>query len=176
MSASHASAQARRVVTGLDASGRSTIVSDEFTSARLMTPGNTKCDIWRLGSLPANLRDEDGLDAGVLTAPPPAGLVHRVVTIPPDSEWDRSVGYSDANGPLPGTISLEESGGIPGMHITDTLDFVTVLSGELHAVLEEAVTVLRPGDTIVMRGVKHSWSNPTDQATTIVSVMIDAAR
>jgi hypothetical protein len=51
LSASQASAQARRVVTGLDASGRSAIVSDGLASARLMTPGNTKCDIWRLGSL-----------------------------------------------------------------------------------------------------------------------------
>src|ERR1700681_2031213 len=104
MATAHENAQARRVVTGLDDSGRSRIVVDELVSTRLVSPGNTKCDIWRLSALPASVDDWDGLDVGVLTSPAPNGLVYRVVTIPPDTEWDMSAGYRDANGLLPGMV------------------------------------------------------------------------
>jgi quercetin dioxygenase-like cupin family protein len=49
----------------------------------------------------------------------------------------------------------EEAAGIPGMHSEDTLDIVTVVSGEIYVVLEAGETVLREGDTLVMRGAKH---------------------
>jgi mannose-6-phosphate isomerase-like protein (cupin superfamily) len=176
MSGEYASAQARRVVTGLDADGRSAFVSDGDTPARLVTPGNTKCDIWRTRALPAVLMDGDGLDVGVLTEPVRGGLVYRVVTVPPDSAWDRSVGYSDANGPLPWSIDPADSGGIPGMHFTETIDFVTVISGEIYAVLETGEARLGPGDTFVQRGTVHAWSNRADVPVTFVSVMASATR
>jgi mannose-6-phosphate isomerase-like protein (cupin superfamily) len=152
------------------------VVSDEATPARLVSPGNTKCDLWRIDSLPASLTDGDGLDVGVLTSPAHGGLNYRLTSIPPDSEWDRAAGYRDANGPLPGSIDPADAGGIPGMHFTDTIDFVTILSGELYLILETGETVLRPGDTLVQRGTIHAWSNRTDAPVTLVSVMISAQR
>jgi quercetin dioxygenase-like cupin family protein len=101
--------------------------------------------------------------------------VYRITSFPPDSEFDRSQGYSDARGPLAGSIALVDSGGIPGLHVTETVDLVTMLSGELWAVMETGETVLRPGDTLVHRGTKHAWSNRTDKPAVMVSLMIDAA-
>jgi quercetin dioxygenase-like cupin family protein len=173
---SHDEAQARRAVTGLDASGRSVFVADALVTSRLVSAGNTKCDVWRVDELPAAMDDWDGLDIGVLTAPAEGGLVYRVVTVPPDSEWDMSVGYSDAHGALSGMVDPLEAGGIPGLHFTDTVDIVTVLTGELHVVLESAETLLRPGDTLVQRGTKHAWNNRTDQPASIVALMVSATR
>jgi uncharacterized cupin superfamily protein len=51
---------------------------------------------------------------------------------------------------------------IPGMHIHETVDIVTVVAGEPYAVFEERETLLRPGDTIVVRGSMHTWSNRGD--------------
>jgi quercetin dioxygenase-like cupin family protein len=173
---SHESAQARRVVTGLDASGLSEVVADAFVTSRLVSAGNTKCDIWRVHELPAALDGWDGLDVGVVTAPDESGLVYRVVTVPPDSEWDMSVGYGDARGALSGMVDPSEAGGILGLHFTETVDIVTVLTGELHVMLESAETLLKPGDTLVQRGTKHAWNNRTDQPALIVALMVSATR
>jgi mannose-6-phosphate isomerase-like protein (cupin superfamily) len=169
----HHDAQARRVVVGYDVDGKSTVVQDGFTTTRLAGPGNTKCDIWRVERVPAPPMSSDGLDGRVITAPPSDGLSVRVVTFPPDSEWDRSRGYSDANGPLPGSVPAGEDGGIPGLHATKTLDILTVISGEIYGVLESGEVLLRPGDVLVMQaGAKHAWSNKTATTVTVVTTSI----
>ncbi|OOP60492.1 hypothetical protein BMF89_16625 [Arthrobacter sp. SRS-W-1-2016] len=178
MTGHHKDAQARRVVVGYDDDGKSAVLQDGLSTTRLVGPGNTKCDIWRLGTVPVPSLSEldDGLDGRVITAPPTDGLVVRVVTFPADSEWDRSQGYSDANGSLEGSVSVADAGGIPGMHSTNTLDILVVISGELHVVLETGETLLRQGDTLVMTsGAKHAWSNKTDSTATVVTVAVSAA-
>ena len=39
-----------------------------------------------------------------------------------------------------------------GMHQTDTIDVVTVISGEIWAMVETGETLVRAGDTVVQRG------------------------
>jgi mannose-6-phosphate isomerase-like protein (cupin superfamily) len=114
----------------------------------------------------------DGLEGQVITQPPTEGLVYRITTFPPDSEWDRAQGYADANGPLPGSVPPEEVGGILGMHRTTTFDILCVLSGELVLVLETGETVLRPGDTLVLRGQPHAWSNRTEKPASVAALLI----
>jgi quercetin dioxygenase-like cupin family protein len=125
--------------------------------------------------VPASYSDGPGLADGVVTQPPKGGLVFRVVTFAPDSEWDQNLGYSDANGQLPGTVDASETGGRPGFHVTDTVDIVTILSGEIVAIMETDETVLRAGDTLIQRGTRHAWSNRTNMTVTLQSVMISAA-
>ena len=48
------------------------------------------------------------------------------------------------------------------MHTTDTIDIVTVISGEACVLLDTGETTMRQGDTIVQRGTKHAWHNRTD--------------
>ena len=83
----------------------------------------------------------------VITRSAPEGLLVRVVTFPPDSEWDRSVCYSDSSGSLP--VSVTHSS-IPGLHSTNSLDVLNVISGELNVELEDGQTLLRSGDVLVM--------------------------
>jgi mannose-6-phosphate isomerase-like protein (cupin superfamily) len=171
----HLAAQARRVVTGVNDQGKSTVVLDEPTPHRLPNPGNTKCDIWRMDRVPTTKTADDALEGvGVVTEPSRHGLVHRVVTFPPDSEWDRSLGYADSRGTLPTGNPGNDDGGIPGLHVTDTVDFLTVIAGELVCELEEGEVLLRPGDTMIQRGTKHAWSNRTSDVVTVVSVMVAA--
>ena len=66
--------------------------------------------------------------------------------------------------------------GIPGLHTTDTIDLVTVISGEIYAITESAETLMRPGDSLVQRGTKHAWSNRGDEPCTLVAVHVAAAR
>lgn len=172
----HLNAQARRVVAGVDADGKSTIVLDENTATRAAAEAFTVCDVWRVERLPVHVDQEDTLDGTVALSPPPEGLVVRVTTFPPDSEWDPASAYGESLEALQGADAEVADDSIPGLHATDTVDVVTVLSGELYAVLERKETLLRPGDTFVQRGTKHTWSNRGDVPATVVAIMMAAER
>jgi quercetin dioxygenase-like cupin family protein len=53
---------------------------------------------------------------------------------------------------------------------------MTVLDGEVYAVLEEGETLLRAGDTMIQRGTRHAWSNRSDHPVTVVTTMLPATR
>ena len=62
------------------------------------------------------------------------------------------------------------------MHQTDTIDIVTVISGEVWAVVETGETLMKPGDTLVQRGTKHAWRNRSDSPCVIASVHVSIVR
>ncbi|MGR9235111.1 mannose-6-phosphate isomerase-like protein (cupin superfamily) [Rhizobium leguminosarum] len=64
----------------------------------------------------------------------------------------------------------------PGMHISDSVDFVHILSGEVVLELERREILVRQGDIVIMRGGWHNWRNETDQPCTVASVMVGANR
>ncbi len=61
----------------------------------------------------------------------------------------------------------------PGMHRTDTLDYVLVLSGQCTLVLDAADVELRQGDCIVQRATSHAWVNRSDAPCLLAVVLID---
>jgi len=165
----------RRVICGLDAEGRSTIVSDADAASAERAGGTILTDLWRVESLPAHFED-DAFTGEIGAAPSLAGAVVRTCTFPPDSEIDMQAfdrAMREIYGPQERT---GDDGTVPGMHWTDTVDVVVVLTGELHAVLETGETVLRPGDSLVQRGTRHAWSNRSDQPATVLSIMMGATR
>ena len=61
------------------------------------------------------------------------------------------------------------------MHQTPSLDYVTVIRGKLLLELDDGKTVeLHPGDTVVQRGTRHAWRNPTDEPAAISVVLLGA--
>jgi integrase len=62
----------------------------------------------------------------------------------------------------------------PSMHRTDTLDMFTVAYGEIYLVSDTDETLLKPGDTAIVQGVNHVWSNRSDKPRMIVGVMVHA--
>ena len=180
MGAKQPQPRARRVVTGLDSSGRPAIVSDADATARLTRPGGaTVTEIWRVDRLPAHPDDAGPLAAEEVLAPPPDGLAVRVCTFPPDSALDAET-YGSYAASIAGSYGPGAAPGgqrpIPGLHRTDTVDVITVVSGELCLVTENGETILRPGDSVVQRGTPHAWSNRTDSTTTVVAIMMGALR
>lgn len=122
----------RRVVTGLDEQGRSTVVIDgpvprfNEMSAAL---------VWRTDKTPA---DNSGNADSVV--PYAVELLHT-----PGSN------FAVCQFP-PNTPEL--------MHATDTIDYLVILAGRVTLVLEEGEAELGPGDLVVDRGVLHGWRNP----------------
>lgn len=171
----HTDARVRRVVAGLDAAGRSAIVSDDETPSRVETPGFTINQIWQVDALPVPVTAEDG-SQGVSIAPPRTGFVYLLATFPPDASWDVAAGYGDALAAAGDGGSHVADDTIAGLHETDTVDCVTILFGEIHAVLETGEVLLKAGDSFVQRGTKHTWSNRSDKPCTLVAAMAGARR
>lgn len=168
-------ANPRRVVSGTGPHGRSLIESDGPNPNRLESPAFTINQIWQVPSLPPHVGDLDASGGNVTITPPAGGFVYLITTFPPDSSYDVRAEYE---------ASLESSGGagsyledeIPGMHQTDTVDIITMISGSLYAVTEQGETCLNPGDSFIQRGTRHTWSNRSDKPATMVAVMMGATR
>jgi hypothetical protein len=175
MAGKHRDVRARRVVTGLDENGKSTVVSDELTETRLAADAFTLNHLWKALKVPDHVRQENALGAEVLIPPPPNGFTYLLSTFPPDSEWDFEAGYEGSLAAAGAADTFVEDN-IPGLHETDTFDIITIISGEVYAILETTETLLRAGDTIVQRGTKHSWSNRTDDTVTMTVIHFGATR
>lgn len=61
-----------------------------------------------------------------------------------------------------------------GMHATDTIDYLVILSGRVTLVTENGEADLGPGDFVVDRGVVHGWRNDHDEPCVAVAVNLPA--
>ena len=138
--------QARRVVTGHDANGKSVKLSDGLPSQdhpmQGAAIGADFVEIWNTSEAVPTLTAQP---AGEPTARPfaimPAsGHLMRMIEIyPPRIGGKRTV-----------------------MHRTRTLDYAVVIEGEVVLVLDDGETVLGPGSVVVQRGTDHAWENRSD--------------
>lgn len=142
-----AQTRVRRVVTGLDADGKSCILID----GPAPRPGDGAVDIlWRTAGLPADNSGREDID----DTPFSFEMMH-------------------AGGSL--CIVLDYPPGMSTvMHATDTLDYVVVLKGEVVIVTETGEAVCGAGDIIVDRGIVHAWRNDTAEIATIAVVNLPA--
>ena len=171
----HRDARARRVVTGVDEQGRSTFISDELTETRRVTDAFTLNHLWQATSVPMHVTAENALGKEAVIPPPTAGFTYMVTTMPPDHEWDYEAGYAKALSDSHAGDSFVD-GEIPGLHATDTVDIITIISGEVWAVTETGEKLLKPRDTIVQRGTKHAWRNRGDVPCEMVVIHFGAVR
>lgn len=155
----------RRVVTGMDAVGRSTIVSDGPVpvAARASYPPElvAQAPFLRFVSVANVLWIADGV---------PVDLAD------PRDPVERGVPAEDGapeNGVIAGIMRYEPGLEFP-MHATRSLDVVIVVSGALELKLDAGSTVVRAGDVVVQRGTRHSWKVVGAEPAVIASVLLDA--
>jgi mannose-6-phosphate isomerase-like protein (cupin superfamily) len=142
------------------------------------TPGFISSMLWRIDGTPDLAGpDSDPMTAGGTMITEAGGSAFWIITFPPDSSM-ASVDWA-----LAGPEMAEASPGIaermepdsPGMHQTPTIDYATVIRGKLLLELDDGETVeLHPGDTVVQRGTRHAWRNPTDEPAAISVVLLGA--
>ena len=170
----------RRVVTGVNADGRSCILFDgqaESVKEMESMPGLALTDLWETAETPAdNLGDRDTANRPVKLAPPANGSIFRIVEFPPDAAWRSNADGGTAFASIGAHDAHDAGSDDPMMHKTATIDYIVVLSGEMHAVLEAEETLLKAGDVFVQRGTLHSWSVRGDQPCVIAVVLISAHR
>jgi quercetin dioxygenase-like cupin family protein len=141
--------KSRRVVTGLDAQGRSCVLFDDQLRATPMGAQSGVAMIWRSETVPAdNSGDTDTVDGFSLELLNEGGTKFMLVEVEPNVE--------------------------PIMHATDTIDYLVVLRGQVVLRLEADEVMLGPGDVIVDRGVIHGWSARGEESALFASIMIPA--
>jgi mannose-6-phosphate isomerase-like protein (cupin superfamily) len=172
----------RRIVTGMTPSGKSVFVSDSDVPpiTLAMVPGGEQYRIWGAdetvqlpsdGSPPSAtdfFPSQEGFRFGFFTVPP-AG-------VDPPADLDMAAAVAEANEKMPGATAFMEADN-PGMHTTDTIDFIVVLSGEISLELDDRQTVqLRTGDCVVQNGTRHAWRNTSSEPCFMAYAVIGARR
>lgn len=173
MSGSHRDVHSRLIVTGTAVDGRSVFVSDDLTTDRLVGAGYTRNQLWQGLQVPTPVSAPNGPGDASVIPPPPEGYGYDITAFAPDSAWDYESGYARL---LADSGVEPDPSDVPGMHVTDTIDIVTVISGEVSVLLDVGEKHLQQGDTIVIRGVKHAWRNRGDQPCVVSAVHISAIR
>lgn len=128
----------RRVVTGLDDQGLSTVVVDgpPISLGHGVNDGGGGGYLWRTATVPA-----DNSGCGDIAIAPPFTY-----------DWFHDGGSN--------FMVVEQAPSKDAyMHATDTVDYVVMLQGEVTLVLEAEEVKLRAGDFLVDRGVNHGWRN-----------------
>ena len=138
-----------RVVTGLGADGRATIVHADVP-APLVAMGGSKNETrlcWATSGPPALPYDGvDPIAAGVPVFPPPGETRFLLLTF---------TGHFKT-----------------ALHATPTTDYVAVLSGEIWLVMEDGTEHhLAAGDTVIQHGTKHIWDNRSAEPCTIAATL-----
>ncbi|HTO12168.1 MAG TPA: cupin domain-containing protein [Candidatus Binatia bacterium] len=139
----------RRVITGHDGNGRAVVKIDEVAK-HLFTgrPGATACNIWTTEGFPV---DNDGAeDAGQ----------RKAGTTLPDGTIFRMIEFA------PGVAARN--------HRTDSIDYITVISGEIDMELDDSSVHLQAGDVMVQRGTIHNWVNRGPAPCVLTVVLISA--
>ncbi|HYD12495.1 MAG TPA: cupin domain-containing protein [Allosphingosinicella sp.] len=174
----------RRIVTGHDAEGKSTIIEDG-PAPRVVTldgRGSAFIELWSTRATPVPIDRASGEPAeeGVRLHPPANGTRLRMVDFPPESEEVlaqltpevvraafAAIGAADA---LP-----DRDGPHPLMHRTESVDYGIVIEGEITLVLDGSETLLRAGEVVIQRGTSHAWANRSGRMARIAFILIDGA-
>lgn len=175
--------ECRRVVTGLSAEGKSCFIFNGAPPSRLLggQSGTHALALWQTTG--AHASNESALEA----APEPFDLslasgatkflttefaaVLDAASLEPGERARRARAASV----VPEKYRVGITADHPGMHVTDTIDYIVVIRGEITLVLEDGEQVLRSGDVVVDRGVPHAWENRGVEPAVIVAVLVDAA-
>jgi hypothetical protein len=172
----------RRLVSGDDASGRSSIIDDgpALESSRTVPgrPGYRVTNLWTTLGTPAPIDQPDRVVEHKGIAPPPNGTIIRVIDIPPESPdpEERKRQVSAAFGQMFTDADHRPDQRHPGMHRTDSVDYAIVLMGELVAIMDKDETVMKAGDILIQRGTNHAWANRSGKMCRIAFVLIDGKR
>jgi mannose-6-phosphate isomerase-like protein (cupin superfamily) len=174
-----------RVVTGYDANGAPTILWQGDPPTVIHAGRYTTTELWVSDRAPIATSDADASAREWALEPPPGGTCFRIVEIAPDSERSGGDG-GDGDG---------IDGNFQGTHATDTLDYVTILRGEVTLIVGATVAsgtaasgtavsgtgagytevLLKPGDSVVQQpGVPHDWQNRSGERAVMIGVLLSA--
>ena len=150
----------RRIVVSNDSTGTSRVTRDEVLEAETVSPSLpiAGTELWVTDQMPVDntLEAEEEQQQGSLSR------FHNLYV---------------RNGQGSAFRITEIPAGTPAVfHRTESVDYDVILSGEVDLVLDDDQRVhMKAGDTAIVRGALHAWSNTGSEPVVLAYVMIDAA-
>jgi hypothetical protein len=162
----------RVIVTGNSKAGKSVVVEEAHVP--MTGPGNF--DFWqtKAGQSP---HDVSAGRTPMKFFPAPGGTMFRLFMIPPADPNMKPADIAAIQDMLFGAIGIPEArvdtSRHPMMHVTPTVDYIVLLSGEISLQLDEGDAIkLKPFDAIVQRATNHSWVNTGRESALLMCVMV----
>lgn len=175
-------ADIKRYVVGPNADGKSAVLATEPTNIQTQDGFFWRSTLWATKEIPVdNSIEGDRSDASQLGArrdPPPGGMLVRALELWPDQKdaehhkqmfKDLNEKVEQKHAPTEQELNLH-----PTVHRTDTLDTITLVRGEIYLVTDVEEVLMKPGDTVIIRGTNHGWSNRSDEPALLIGTMLDA--
>jgi quercetin dioxygenase-like cupin family protein len=171
-----------RFVVGPDPDGRSAVLQRGLINVQSHEGFFWRATLWATQETPVDNTIEGDRSQtpglGAQREPFPNGFICRALEISPDNpdaEEERRL-FSELNTEvrqkhLPSEADMARH---PTMHRTDTLDCLTCVRGEIYLVTDTDEVLMQPGDTVIVRGVNHAWSNRSNEPCLLVGTMTDA--
>ena len=173
----------RRVVTGHDADGKATVLSDgpaPFVHVNPRNPEDISTDIWRTGNTPVTIaaQHEETTLGPRRQMPTANGTVIRINRFAPETDEVRDMSPEAARAAFAAlgnepASTFGRGGHHPMMHRTETIDYALILSGEITMILDDQDVLLKAGDVVVQCGTNHAWSNRSGAVCEVMFVLID---
>ncbi|MGH6769897.1 MAG: hypothetical protein ACRECO_12855 [Xanthobacteraceae bacterium] len=167
----------RRIVAGNDDRGIAVALSDgpsPDVRPDPARPGFASTRLWVQETTPARAKGiRETLHLPHSLEPPPGGSLCRAVEYPPETADLGKASpaavraYFEAMG-SPAASTAASGAPHPYMQRTRSLDFCSILEGEVVLVLDTAEVALKAGDQAILRGANHAWSNRSDQPCVIM--------
>jgi quercetin dioxygenase-like cupin family protein len=151
-----------RVVTGFDESGSPVVIVQGEPPTVIHAGRYTTTELWVSGPGPVSAGVTDTSTGEWALEPPDGGACFRIVEIAADQHSGAQVG-------------ADSHAEFQGAHATDTLDYVTILRGEVTLLVGRTEVLLQPGDSVVQQpGVPHDWQNRSSETAVMVGVLLSA--
>ena len=162
----------RVLITQNNAEGRSTILADKNLEASSIGVFNL-WQTYREGML----AQSSGPDSKFGFFPDLGGTLFRLFTIPPEdssasleeikataNQFFANIGWPEAR---------RDTRRHPLMHVTPTIDYILLLSGEISLLLDEGDPLpLKPFDAVIQRGTNHWWLNTGKDTALLMAVLV----
>jgi naringenin degradation protein FdeH len=165
----------RVIVTQNDSAGRSSVLEDvqmDLYGVGVFNfwqtfPGRSPDDVLGRGPSFAFFPEPGGTQFRLFTIPPADPLVTPEQVAAMADEFFKHIGWPGAR---------RDTKRHPFMHVTPTVDYILLLSGEISLLLDEGDPIpLKPFDAVVQRGTNHSWVNTGTTTALLMAVMVGNA-
>jgi quercetin dioxygenase-like cupin family protein len=165
----------RLVVSGQDAKNKSRVVSDELIGGVRIDNGIVT-ELWGSDEIP-RFPNNGSRPHYENFFPPAAGHRFFLNSILPSTAGPPQVAESTTVGGgktlSKGVAEILEKGEAAGMHTTDSVDLIVVLSGVAGLEFDDGEKILlHAGDAFVQNGTRHRWFNPGSEPATFAAFIL----
>lgn len=170
-----------RYIVGPNDSGKSAVLETQPSNIQSKEGFFWRSTLWATQEFPVdNSIDGDRAldsDIGARREPFPNGMLVRALQIWPDEDLNERRRQFDELNEQVGQKHIPtdaDAARHPTMHRTDTLDCITCVQGEIYVITDVDEVLMTPGDTVVIRGTNHGWSNRSAEPCLLVGSMMAA--